>query len=33
MGIEGLRLAKQRYFPHHMVEKYWAHLAEEGYEY
>lgn len=33
MGIEGLRLAKQRYFPHHMVEKYWAHLLEEGYEY
>jgi len=33
MGIEGLRLAKQRYFPHHMVEKYWAHLSEEGYEY
>lgn len=33
MGIEGLRVAKQRYFPHHMVIKYWAHLAEEGYEY
>lgn len=33
MGIEGLRIAKQRYFPHHMVEKYWAHLKEDGYEY
>ena len=33
MGIEGLRIAKERYFPHHMVEKCWAHLMEEGYEY
>ena len=33
MGIEGLRIAKQRYYPHHMVEKCWAHLLEEGYEY
>ena len=33
MGIEGLRIAKQRYYPHHMVEKCWAHLVEDGYEY
>ena len=33
MGIEGLRIAKQRYFPHHMVVKCWAHLVEEDYEY
>lgn len=33
MGIEGLRIAKQRYFPHHMVEKCWAHLMEDDYEY
>lgn len=33
MGIEGLRIAKQRYYPHHMIEKCWAHLAEDGYDY
>ena len=33
MGIEGLRIAKERYFPHHMVEKCWAHLVEADYEY
>ncbi|MBQ8278343.1 MAG: DUF2156 domain-containing protein [Roseburia sp.] len=33
MGIEGLRIAKQRYFPHHMIEKCWAHLMEDDYEY
>ena len=33
MGIEGLRIAKERYFPHHMVEKCWAHLMEAEYEY
>lgn len=33
MGIEGLRIAKERYFPHHMVEKCWAHLVEEEYDY
>ncbi len=33
MGLEGLRRAKRSYHPHHMVEKYWAHLKEEGYEY
>lgn len=33
MGLEGLRKAKKSYFPHHMVEKWWAHLSEDGYDY
>ena len=33
MGIGGLRKSKESYYPHHMVEKCWAHLLEEGYEY
>ena len=33
MGIEGLRRAKESYKPHHMVEKFWAHLLEDGYDY
>ncbi len=33
MGLEGLRKAKESYKPHHMVEKCWAHLLEDGYDY
>ena len=33
MGLEGLRKAKESYLPHHMVQKCWAHLKEEGYDY
>lgn len=31
MGIEGLRKAKQSYYPHHMVKKFTACLLEDGY--
>lgn len=33
MGLEGLRKAKESYKPHHMTEKCWAHLLEDGYDY
>ena len=32
-GSEGLRKAKQSYHPHHQIQKCWAHLKSEEFDY